>query len=111
MAVNAVFGLIVVDSGANVNLREKDTVDVEAADGNEVEAEAVEVVSVPPWYILAEDAPRPSAKAGTEPTCFVVGFAVETLLGWLAVVSASAATSVRTEVVCVVTEVENGDIN
>lgn len=48
MAVNAVFGLIVVDSGANVKLREKDTVDVEAADGNEVEAEAVEVVSVPP---------------------------------------------------------------
>lgn len=105
----AVVGLIVVLSGANVKLREKDTVDVEATDGKEVEAEAPKVVSVPPWYILAEEAPRPSAKAGTEPTCFVVGLAVEPLLGWLAVISAAAATLVRTEVVSVGIAVEIGD--
>lgn len=96
-------------SGASVKLREKDTVDVEATDGKRVEAEAAKVMSVPPWYILAEEAPRPSAKAGTEPTCFVVGVDVETLLGWLAVISAAATTSVRTRVVCVGTEVEIGD--
>ena len=65
--------------------------DAEAPDCKVVEAETIEAVSVPSWYILADDAPRPSAKAGTEPTCFDVGFAVDTLLYWLVAISASTA--------------------
>ena len=67
-------------SVCKVKLRENDTLEVEAVNVEEVEAETAEVMSVPPWYILADDAPRPSAKAGTEPTCFGVGFAVDRLL-------------------------------
>lgn len=75
-------------SVCSVKLRENDTLEVAAVNVEEVEAEMIEVMSVPPWYMLADDAPRPSAKAGTEPTCFEVGFAVERLLDVISVPNA-----------------------
>ena len=77
-------------SVARVKLREKDTVDTEMVDSEVVEAARIELVSVVPWLMLIDGAPGPSAKAGTDPICFEVGFTEETPLDWVAEISAPA---------------------